>query len=189
MWVNAGLGVSLRKDPSSQAQRLEVLSQGAQAEVLGDRSQPDGARWYRVRAQDGTEGWLSSSYVVGTAIYRFGDAAQGWFLMLPQAYTVQTGSLVTQVKDPAGATFLQVQTAASADALPSPAPQSAVTDHSKLIEVWSYTVLEKVYRLDDGRYLTVVRVPVTGRAFQFAFWTPDNDPPLVAQVLASVSLP
>ncbi len=194
VWVNASLGLNLRRDAGTGSPKIEVLAQGASAPVLDQRTLPDGSIWYHVRTLDGQEGWLSGAYVVSSPIYRFGNDGEGWSLMLPQAYTTQAGSAstagVTQVRDPLSAAtpFLEVRTAPSAEALPSPAPSQAVLDHAALIEVWSYTVLEKIYRLTDGRYLTVVRVPAPSRAYQFTFWTQDRDSPLVAQVLASVTL-
>ncbi len=195
IWVNVGLGVRLRAAADATSRSLEVLSQGAQASVLGQQKAADGAGWYHVRAADGQEGWVSASYVVTSEIYRIGNTNEGWSLMLPGNYafrvvpTPSPGFTEAGAQGSVGTPFLRVQTAGKADGLPSAVPAQATSDHSAPIEVWSYTVPEQVYRMPDGTYLTVVRVPTVGRAFQFLFFTPDSESRLVGQVLASVILP
>ncbi len=194
VWVNAGLGINLRSAPDVSSTSLEVLRQGAAADVLGEQKATDGSRWYGVRSVDGREGWVNAAYVVVSAIYRFGSTSEGWSLMLPTGFSTQLvpspSPGFTEARTPGSTTtpFMRVQTAATMDSLPSATPTQAVLDHTRLIEVWSYTALERIYRTPGGMYLTVVRVPASNRAYQFVFWTADNDSALVNQVLASVSL-
>lgn len=66
-------------------------------------------------------------------------------------YTVRTGP---QATDPV---FLRVRRAASDAELPVQDP--GVIDHEQVVEVWSFTGLERVYRRPDGTAYYVIRVP------------------------------
>lgn len=194
VWVNAGLGVNLRSAADVTSKSIEILRQGAAADVLGEQRGKDGSRWYHVRAGDGQEGWVSAAYVVSSAIYRFESVGGGWALMLPAGFTTQVvqspspGFTEARAPGSIASPFVRVQTAPKMDSLPVAPSPPAPLDHSKQIEVWSYTVVGRVYRTSEGSYLTVVRVPTPNRAYQFLFWTQESDSSLVNQVLASVSL-
>ncbi len=194
IWVNAPLGVNLRAAPDPGSARLEGLAQGAKADVTGVRTVSDGSTWYQVKAADGQQGWVNAAYVVTSAIFRAWSDTDGWSLMLPAAFSTHTvtspspGSFTAGPAADSAPPFLKVQTAANLAALPPAVPAGSSFDHSRITEVWSYTVQAKVYRTPEGLFLTVVRVPAPNRAYQFLFWNADNDAPVVAQILASIAL-
>jgi uncharacterized protein YgiM (DUF1202 family) len=194
VWVNAPLGVNVRSAPDKTSTRLESLPQGAQAAVIGQRTTGDGASWFQVKTDDGQQGWVSATYVVTSAIFRASSAADGWTLMLPTGYSTRTvaspspGAFAAGPHADNAPPFVKVQVAATVAGLPEATSPGASFDHSRITEVWNYTVQEKIYRTAEGLYLTVVRVPAPNRAYQFLFWTADNDAPIVAQILASVAL-
>jgi SH3-like domain-containing protein len=194
VWINVPLGANLRSGPDPNASRLETLPQGARTDVAGKRDLGDGTSWYQVKASDGQQGWVNAAYVVTSAIFRASSTTDGWTLMLPANFstrTVASPSPSTFTAGPAADSappFVKVQVAASLSALPPATPAGATFDHSRLTEVWNYTVQEKIYRTPEGLYLAVVRVPAPNRAYQFLFWTADNDAPIVTQILASIAL-
>ena len=47
---------NLREGPGTRARIVGVLKQGTRVEVLEEKEQ-----WYRVRAEDGREGWIAES--------------------------------------------------------------------------------------------------------------------------------
>lgn len=194
IWVNAPLGVNLRTAPDPNSVKLEGLPQGSQAAVIGGQNGSDGSPWYQVKAADGQQGWVNATYVVTSAIFRASSAADGWTLMLPASFSTRTVASPSPGAFTAGPAadnappFLKVQVATSLAALPPATPAGAAFDHSRLTEVWNYTVQEKIYRTPEGLFLAVVRVPAPNRAYQFLFWTADNDSPVVTQILASIAL-
>jgi uncharacterized protein YgiM (DUF1202 family) len=194
IWVNAPLGVNVRTAPDKSSARLQSLPQGAQAAVITQRTTSDGSSWFQVKTDDGQQGWVSATYVVTSAIFRASSTADGWTLMLPAGYSTRTvaspspGAFAAGPAADSAPPFVKVQVAATVTGLPGATSPGATFDHSRITEVWNYTVQEKIYRTAEGLYLTVVRVPAPNRAYQFLFWTADNDAPIVAQILASVAL-
>lgn len=194
IWVNVPLGVNLRSAPDPSSARIEGLAQGAKADLLAMRTGSDGETWYQVKAEDGQQGWVKGAYVVTSAIFRASSAADGWTLMLPAAFSTRTvaspspGAFTAGPAGDSAPPFVKVQAAASVSALPPAVPTGSSFDHSRLTEVWSYTVQAKIYRTPEGLFLTVVRVPAPNRAYQFLFWNADNDAPVVTQILASIAL-
>jgi SH3-like domain-containing protein len=194
IWVNAPLGVNLRNEPDPNAARLEALLQGAKADVIGRRDLTDGSSWFQVKAADGQQGWVSAAYVVTSAILRAWSTTDGWSLMLPATFSTRTvaspspGAFTAGPSADSAPPFVKVQAAASLAALPPATPAGSTFDHSRLMDVWNYTVQEKIYRTPEGLFLAVVRVPAPNRAYQFLFWTADNDAPIVTQILASIAL-
>ena len=53
---------NLREGGGSSMRILRVLRQGARLEVLEERQE-----WYRVRLEDGQEGWVAASVTAATA--------------------------------------------------------------------------------------------------------------------------
>ena len=194
IWVNAPLGVNLRTAPDPNAARLETLPQGATADVVAKRDLTDGSTWYQVKATDGQQGWVSAAYVVTSAILRAWSTTDGWSLMLPATFSTRTvtspspGAFTAGPAADSAPPFVKVQVAASLAALPAATPAGSTFDHSRLTDVWNYTVQEKIYRTPEGLFLAVVRVPAPNRVYQFLFWTADNDAPIVTQILASIAL-
>lgn len=194
VWVNVPLGVNLRAAPDPASARIEGLAQGARADVLAVQAGSDGASWYQVAAADGQKGWVKGAYVVTSAIFRASSATDGWSLMLPTTFSTRTvaspspGAFTAGPAADSAPPFVKVQAASSVATLPPAVPDGSSFDHSRLTEVWSYTVQEKIYRTPEGLFLTVVRVPAPNRAYQFLFWNADNDAPVVTQILASIAL-
>jgi N-acetylmuramoyl-L-alanine amidase len=53
---------NLRETPGSKGRIIGVLKQGTRVEVLEEKDQ-----WFRVRVEDGREGWVAESVTTGTA--------------------------------------------------------------------------------------------------------------------------
>ena len=59
----AGEGLMLRAAPSATAAVVKGLTEGALLQPLEEPRQVEGATWYRVRDQAGSEGWVVADYV------------------------------------------------------------------------------------------------------------------------------
>lgn len=60
-----GLSLRIRIAPSTRAETVKLLPDGAKLIVTGDGQQADGALWWPVRdPSDNTEGWAVSTYLV-----------------------------------------------------------------------------------------------------------------------------
>src|SRR3989441_2716042 len=212
VWVNEPLGARLRAGASSSTAQLAILSQGTQA--IADQRAPDasGNVWYHVK-QASLAGWVRSDLVVATPLHA--ASGFGWSLMLPLGYQVAPSSdpsLTTVLKTGDDLPFLVLQTSSS-DTLTVQLPaqlradMAPVADHSTTIQVWSYTPLtEQVSRvaLDSCKVMSAWARPDQGwpfmsavyighnqtktRSYQFSFFTPDPNSPVVKQVLDSVAL-
>jgi hypothetical protein len=208
VWVNDPLGVHLRSAASTSSVVLATLSQGTQ--MIADGRAPDasGNVWYHVKSSSQL-GWVRADLVAATPLHA--ASGFGWSLMLPQAYSVAASSdasLTTVNKTGDELPFLVVQTTTS-DTLTVQLPAqlradlAPVADHSATIQVWNYTVNERVSRValdtckvssawarpDQGwPYMTAVYVHTSGRNYQFSFFTPDANSTLVKEILDSVAL-
>lgn len=209
IWVNEPLGARLRAGASASTAQLAILSQGTQA--TADQRAPDasGNVWYHVK-EASLAGWVRSDLVVATPLHA--ASGFGWSLMLPQGYQVAPSSdpsVTTISKSGDDLPFLVLQTSSSdtltvqlpAQLRPDMAP---VADHTTTVQVWSYTPLnEQVSRValdtckvtsawarpDQGwPFMASVYVHTKGRNYQFSFFTPDANSPVVKQVLDSVAL-
>jgi hypothetical protein len=58
-----GEGLILRAAPSAAAAMVKGLAEGAVLQPLEEPRQVDGATWYRVRDQAGSEGWVLGDYL------------------------------------------------------------------------------------------------------------------------------
>jgi len=134
----------------------------------------------------------------------------GWSLMLPDTFQgrVISASLSEAAAGGDAVPFLRAQTGGldtvSADLPAVINPNiTPVIDHTKLVQVWSYTVLERVSRapLDsckvpgagarqDGGwpYVTSVVAKSSVRAYSFTFFTQEPSSTIVEQVIASIAL-
>ena len=213
VWVNEPLGAKLRAGASSSTAQLGILSQGTQA--TADQRAPDasGNVWYHVK-QASLAGWVRSDLVVTTALHA--ASGFGWSLMLPQGYQVAPSSdpsLTTISKSGDDLPFLVLQTSSS-DTLTVQLPAllradtAPVADHTTAVQVWSYTprggvqvsrvaldtckVTSAWARPDQGwPFMSAVYVDkkfTKVRSYQFSFFTPDANSPVVKQVLDSVAL-
>jgi len=205
-WVNTPLGVNLRSAPSAGASKVSTLTQGTALTVTGRAVDSSGNRWDS--ASVGSQsGWVRDDFLVFSAVKPVGG--EGFSLMIPQADTWMTQNGITDVSRPDDPTlpFLRIQTSTT-DTLGVQFPAHfrsdvpAISDHTALIQVWSYTVLERVTRapLDactlasaysraDGGwpYVTSVLVHAPGRSYSFTFFTSTPADPAVQQVLDSVA--
>ena len=212
VWVNDPLGVHLRSAASTSSAVLATLSQGTQ--MIADGRAPDasGNVWYHVKSSSQL-GWVRADLVAATPLHA--ASGFGWSLMLPQAYSVAASSdasLTTVNKTGDELPFLVVQTTTS-DTLTVQLPAqlradlAPVADHSATIQVWNYSPLtEQVSRvaLDTCKVASAWARPDQGwpfmsavyvdkrytkvRSYQFSFFTPDPNSPVVKQVLDSVAL-
>lgn len=187
VWVNTPLGANVRTDHDAAATRVALVRQAGALRV--ERGWPDqNPQWYEVSAED-FKGWISRTLVVDVPIQRTG-AGELVTLALPDGlygssarneYTVRTGP---QATDPV---FLRVRRAASDAELPVQDP--GVIDHEQVVEVWSFTGLERVYRRPDGTAYYVIRVPgeATSR-YLLEFFDRNTSSARVQQVLDSMTL-
>ncbi len=60
-----GAGVFMRKTPHL-ADKLRAWVDGTKMEVTGDPVESDGQQWLKVRAPDGTEGYIPKEYLVAS---------------------------------------------------------------------------------------------------------------------------
>lgn len=58
-----GQGASLRREPSAQAERLEVLPERATARIVGPEVLEDDSAWVEVQVESGQRGWVQSDFV------------------------------------------------------------------------------------------------------------------------------
>ncbi len=205
IWVNDPLGVNLRTAASTSGTLIRTLNQGTQA--LADRQLTDGtgARWYHVTIGS-QSGWLRADFVVNHSVHVLSGV--GWSLMLPDTYQ---GIIINANQTEASASgapvpFLRVDTTGNPivqlPAVINP-NVSAVPDHTKQVQVWSYTVLEYVARApidtckvpsagarQDGGwpYVTSVTAKSAVRTYAFTFFTQEPNSAIVEQVIESVAL-
>jgi hypothetical protein len=207
VWVNDPLGVNLRTTPSKSGTLVRTLNQGTQASA--DRQVTDGsaARWYHVTIGS-QSGWLRADFVVSHSISVM--SGNGWSLMLPDTYQgrVISASLSEASASGDAVPFLRAQTSGldtvSADLPAVINPNiTPIPDHTKVVQVWSYTVLERVSRApidtckvagagarqDAGwPYMTSVVAKSTVRAYSFTFFTQEPNSAIVEQVIESIAL-
>ncbi len=189
IWVNAPLGGNLRADHAAGAAIVGLLRQGAELTVGG--SWPEGKPdWYKGTAAD-LSGWISAK-VVSTVHILLTSSSSLVAMALPDGlygtqtagspndFTVRTGS---QPTDPI---FLRVRRAAKDADLPVDSP--GVLEREAVVEVWSFTGLEEVYRRADGTAYYVVRIPGGSGRYLIEFFDRDANPARVQQVLESMTL-
>ena len=63
-----GRGLSVRAEPGLGAARLFYLLDGQMLEVVGGPEEADESTWWRLRADDGREGWCAELYLQGVAL-------------------------------------------------------------------------------------------------------------------------
>ena len=86
-WIHASAGVNVRAAPSSSATRLTTLATGTQVTVQEERGTPDSI-WYRIRLEDGRDGWLVQRYTTNYPISLAStDSLKIW---LPVGYQFQS---------------------------------------------------------------------------------------------------
>ena len=56
-WIEASDGVNVRAAPSFSAARLTTLPTGTALTLQEGQTNPDGTVWYRIRLDDGRNGW------------------------------------------------------------------------------------------------------------------------------------
>jgi hypothetical protein len=59
----AGQGARLRAAPSRDAALISILEDGTLVQALGPALEQDEESWLRVRAEDGSEGWIAAALV------------------------------------------------------------------------------------------------------------------------------
>ncbi len=205
IWVNDPLGVNLRTAASTSGALIRTLNQGTQATADRQATDGSGARWYHVTLGS-QSGWVRADFVVNHSVHVM--SGTGWSLMLLDTYQ---GTTINANLTEASATgdavpFMRVETtgnvAAQLPAVINPNITPAL-DHTKQVQVWSYTVLEYVYRApidtcklssagarQDGGwpYMTSVVAKSSQRAYAFTFFTQEPNSAVVQQVLDSVAL-
>lgn len=209
VWVNDPLGVNLRAAASATSTKITTLGQGTQATADQQGVDASGGSWFHVTLGS-QAGWLRADFVASTPIYAV--SGDGWSLMMPvgkqlSGASAQQMATATTADDPVP--FLTVVTGHPTDTLAPPAPAPLRHDigwsdpQARLIQVWSYTVLEHLARApidlcvfpaaaaraDHGwPYTTYVRVASPTRVVQFLFVSQRPNDPLVDQILNSVAM-
>jgi uncharacterized protein YgiM (DUF1202 family) len=207
IWVNDPLGVNMRETAGTSGKLIATLSQGTQASADSQSVDTAGNPWYHVTVGS-QAGWVRADFMATYALrLAIGD---GWSLMLPSDLTQNqiSTSLFEATRTAEVVPFLRARTSSAEITTidlpkairPDPAP---IYDHNKLIQVWSYTVLERVSRVAIDRcqlraaaarpdqgwpYMTVVTVKSSQRSYQFEFFTAEPDSAVVTQVLNSAAL-
>lgn len=62
-----GVGVTLRNGPSTRTVRVQIVPEGSRVFVLEGPTDADSYLWWRIRLQDGTEGWVVGDFLAPSA--------------------------------------------------------------------------------------------------------------------------
>jgi len=194
VWVLNPVGVNIRAQPDTAAQRVTTLTQGAKLDVQEQR-QVAGATWLHVKSASGQiDGWVldRADLVIHFDVSQHFEGA-GWSILFPTAWTLQTGNPTTftaPASDTLGSSLL-VQMAASTDKLlATPTAAGQEVRQESPIEVYGKTTYLTVYKLASGAWEFAVKVQYDAqRSFLFDYKQsarPDADTSLFKQLLTSV---
>jgi hypothetical protein len=200
VWVLPPVGLNLHAQPSTSATVTLTLGQGAQLAVRGSR-RAGGQTWLQVRTENGNEtGWVvdSAQYLVTEAVEALSDAQDGYSMLYPSGWRVQSGNPTT-LTAPAGSTeakTLVIQAAPAASALAkvpmSPGTEQHQDEPRQPVLISGVTAFVVVYRSQTGDWEIAVSATVQGKAYLFDLTQPDRTQPdlsLFDQIMTSVSMP
>lgn len=181
VWVLAPVGVNLRQDPDTAANRLTTLRQGAQLDILESRT-VGSRKWLRVRTQSGQfEGWIVDDpdliVKVPVELHIDSSATGNYSVLAPRGWAVKTGNPSTYTSppsDPEGAEML-IQTAPDLDKLPSTPTAAAKEQRQEQVEVYGKTGFLTVYKVDAGGWQFASKLKFKNRAYLFLFRTTKGD--------------
>jgi len=97
VWVLTPVGLNMRAQPDTTAERLATLGQGTQLDVLDRQS---GAQtWLKVRGHDrGTVvGWVldTPELLIHRSVASHYDGARGWSVLFPTEWTLSSAAAQT----------------------------------------------------------------------------------------------
>jgi Bacterial SH3 domain len=191
-WVLATLGLRLHQAPDTASTVVTVLRPGAQLDVTEART-VGGVAWLHVHAhaQADLDGWVVNDPLLVTDIpmQQHDDAALGYTLLYPTAWTFTAGGAATSIfASSDGRQKLTVEVADSLAHLPPEPTAAGKADHEEgPLDVYGKSPVLTYYKLDAGGWeLFLSFLWANGRAFGFVFRVPTADSALLKQVLASV---
>ena len=198
-WIHASDGVNVRAAPSSSATRLTTLATGTQLTVQEERNNPDGI-WYRIRLDDGRDGWLVGRYTTNYPISPAStDSLKIWLPVGYQFQSVATGKAEAHYKN-GPLTLVYVESGAKDQApteitVPASLPRrsSWTARPTEQILVGDLPATDRVFGVnlaDSGCPALVheVRIATTSRYYDLIFLLDDPSSSLVAQLLDSATV-
>jgi hypothetical protein len=191
VWVLTPVGLNMRAQPDTTAERLATLGQGTQLDVL-DR-QSSAQTWLKVRGHDrGTVvGWVldTPELLIHRSVASHYDGAQGWSVLFPTEWTLSSAAAQTTFT---GTGQLMSVVAGNDVANLPKTPLSAGHEirQESPIEIYGKTTYITVYQLDAGgfEYDSAAGFPAQ-KALLFSFRDASAraaDTALFKQLLASV---
>jgi uncharacterized protein YgiM (DUF1202 family) len=198
-WVHASDGVNVRATPSSSATRLTTLATGTQLNVQGEQANPDGSTWYRIRLNDGRDGWLSARYATNYPISAAStDSLKIW---LPTGYQFQSvGPGKAEAHYPNGPLGLLYVESGAKDQAPAetivpaglPGRSTWTARPTEQVLVGDLPASDRVFsiRLASGgcpALVHEVRITTTAHYYDFIFLLDESSSSVVAQLLDSAT--
>jgi Bacterial SH3 domain len=198
-WIHASDGVNVRAAPSSSATRLTTLATGTQLTVQEERGNPDGI-WYRIRLEDGRDGWLVGRYTTNYAISLAStDSLKIWLPIGYQFQPVGPGKAEARYKN-GPVTLLYLESGAKSQApaettVPASLPRrsSWTARPTEQVLVGDLPATDRVFgvKLANGAcpaLLHEVRIATTSRYYDLIFLLDEPSSSVVAQLLDSATL-
>jgi hypothetical protein len=198
-WIHASDGVNVRAAPSSSATRLTTLATGTQLAVQEERGNPDGI-WYRIRLDDGRDGWLVGRYTTNYPISLAStDSLKIWLPVGYQFQSVAPGKAEAHYRN-GPLTLLYVESGAKDQAptettVPASLPPRSdwTARPTEQVLVGDLPATDRVFGVklaDNGCPALVheVRIATTSRYYDLIFLLDDPSSSLVAQLLDSATV-
>ena len=198
-WIHASDGVNVRAAPSSSATRLTTLATGTQLTVQEERNNPDGI-WYRIRLDDGRDGWLVARYATNYPISPAStDSLKIWLPVGYQFQSVATGKAEAHHKNGPVA-LLYVESGAKDQAPPEttvpaslPRRSSWTARPTEQVLVGDLPATDRVFGVNlagSGCPALVheVRIATASRYYDLIFLLDDPSSSVVAQLLDSATV-
>jgi hypothetical protein len=199
-WVHASDGVNVRAAPSSSATRLTTLATGTQLNLLGEQTNPDGTTWYRIRLNDGRDGWLSGRYTTNYPIAV--GATDSLKIWLPVGYQLQSATPgKAQALYKGGPHTLLYLESGAKDQAPAqtvvpaglPSRSTWTARPTEQVLVGDLAATDRVFgvRLAGGgcpALIHEVRITTTARYYDLIFLVDEPSSSVVAQLLDSATV-
>lgn len=192
VWVLTPLGLNVRSQPATSADRVTTLSQGTRLDVLTTQAVGT-ATWLQVKNQSGTiQGWvLDDPLLVGHREMSLHLDSARWSILFPATWSYQQGNPAAFNAPASEGGDLLVQTGATPDGLLKvPTVTGSELKQESPVEVYGVTTFITDYQLNGGGFEYEVRLRWSDHlAFLFLFQSgrqASPDSTLFRTMLASV---
>lgn len=144
--VIAPLGLNLRAQPSTSAQIIGNLGQGALLTVIDHQ-----AGWYQVKGAT-KQGYVTDTpqFVSGRHFNQYTSTAKGFSLMYPEAWAFSEESGLVRFRPQAGVQVLTVVTGPTLDALGAPGRAGYTLSATDSVEVYGVTGVIRTFDRSPG---------------------------------------